>query len=201
MFFLKKIEGVKCPWCGKILKEHDECDEKIKFCCSIGVGLFVVVGGIFFAIPLLKPHIVRFREGSDILIPLMFVVLLTHNYYPVFKKGERNCASEPLLGKATVKWYTLRKGGIGLPRLRLVNNMIFSVCFVDKEGKPVSQTMLVRIRKKFGFLWTGAKVHLAVTDKFWTKDKNGKDPWKRAEKMVIFNNREIVGEAKLKKRC
>lgn len=51
MFFLKKIEGVKCPWCGKILKEHDECDEKIKFCCSIGVGLFVVVGGIFFAIP------------------------------------------------------------------------------------------------------------------------------------------------------
>ena len=72
------------------------------------------------------------------------------------------------------------------------------VC-VDKEGKPVSQTMLVRIRKKFGFFWTGAKVHLAVTDKFWTKDKNGKDPWERAEKMVIFNNREIVGEAKLNK--
>ena len=44
-------------------------------------------------------------------------------------------------------------------------------------------------------------MHLAVTDKFWTKDKNGKNPWERAEKMVIFNNREIVGEAKLKKRC
>ena len=146
--WLKKIEETKCPWCGKILKEHDECDEKVKFCCSIGVGLFVVVGGIFFAIPLLKPHRVRFLEGSDILIPLMFVVLLTHNYYPVFKKGERKCASEPLLGKATVKWNTLRKGGIGLPRLRLVNNMIFPVCFVDKEGKPVSQTMFVRIRKK-----------------------------------------------------
>lgn len=128
------------------------------------------------------------HEGYFVCGAFIIIVLLTQNYYPVFKKGEHKCASEPLLGKATVKWYTLRKGGIGLPRLRLVNNMIFPVCFVDKEGKPVSQTMLVRIRKKFGFFWTGAKVHLAVTDKFWTKDKKGKNPWERAEKMVIFNN-------------
>lgn len=201
MIWLKKIEETKCPWCGKILEEHDECDGNVKFYCSLGVGIFIVIGTLFFIALMFRGRRATYHEGGSIIIPVGTVVLLTHNYYPVFKKGEHKCASEPLLGKATVKWYTLRKGGIGLPRLRLVNNMIFPVCFVDKEGKPVSQTMFVRIRKKFGFFWTGAKVHLAVTDKFWTKDKNGKAPWERAEKMVIFNNREIVGEAKLKKRC
>ena len=200
---LKRIEGAKCPWCGKEVRKDiaGDCDLPIKFYCSLEVGIFIVIGTLFFLSLMFQGRRHIYKEGGTLGIPMGMVILLTHNYYPVFKKGERKCASEPLLGKATVKWYTLRKGGIGLPRLRLVNNMIFPVCFVDKEGKTVSQTMLVRIRKKFGFFWTGAKVHLAVTDKFWKKDKNGKDPWERAEKMVIFNNREIVGEAKLKKRC
>ncbi len=207
MMWLKKIEETKCPWCGNILS--DECCEKtcsnrIIYYVSLDVGVFILIGTIILLLIEIKTYNgshLHMHEGYFVCGAFIIIVLLTQNYYPVFKKGERKCASEPLLGRATVKWYTLRKGGIGLPRLRLVNNMIFPVCFVDKEGKPVSQTMLVRIRKKFGFFWTGAKVHLAVTDKFWTKDKNGKDPWERAEKMVIFNNREIVGEAKLKKRC
>lgn len=51
MLWLKKIEEMKCPWCGKIWEEHNDpnaCLIRIKYCCSLEVGIFIFVGMLFF---------------------------------------------------------------------------------------------------------------------------------------------------------
>lgn len=50
MIWLKKIEGAKCPWCGKEVQKDiaGNCDLPIKFYCSLEVGMFIVIGTLFF---------------------------------------------------------------------------------------------------------------------------------------------------------
>ena len=111
--WLKKIEETKCPWCGNILS--DECCEKtcsnrIIYYVSLDVGVFILIGTIILLLIEIKTYNgshLHMHEGYFVCGAFIIIVLLTQNYYPVFKKGERKCASEPLLGQAMVKWYTL----------------------------------------------------------------------------------------------
>lgn len=98
--------------------------------------------------------------------------------------------------KAKINWYKLKQGGIGLPRIRLSDNTIFPVCFVSDKGIPVSQTLCIRIRKSCGLFWKRAKITL-ISDDLWKANKEGKSPWELADKFVIYNYGEVIGEGKI----
>lgn len=81
----------------------------------------------------------------------------------------------------------------------MINNMILPVCFVDEKGNPVSQTVCIRLKKRFWFLWRNVGVSL-VTDNLWKPDRNGIYPWEKAEKIIIYTGGNIIGEGKIQKR-
>ena len=197
---LKEIEDEHCPWCGATY-----CEEVKKegICCECGARVKSHLGTrngelaraflltsllylIFRVIPTLYDSIIVWTMA----IPIVYYFLVCYRKIPLWREG---ITEEKFLGFSNIHWYSMRKGGIGFPRIRFRDNRIFLVCFVDIEGTPVSQTLCVRIHKSLAMFWKDTQVTL-ISDNLWKKDKDGKTPWEKAEKFVIFNNGEIVGE-------
>lgn len=74
--------------------------------------------------------------------------------------------------------------------------MIFLVCFVDEKGIPVSQTVCVRLHKRFSIFWKNSRVQL-ISEDLWKADTAGRDPWEKAAKFVIFNRGQKIGEGNI----
>lgn len=179
--------------------ESKQYEKKIKIYLSLDVGIVLTIGTLICIRAMLESFArggPRYQMGGFWLVAFEFILVVTHNYYPSFKKGERKCASEPELGTAGIRWYSIRRGGIGLPRLRLVNNMIFPVCLIAVDGTPVSRLLYVRIQKRYGLFWKKARVRMvAVPVQDPNEERNMM--WYRADKFFIYNNGTIIGEGKI----
>ena len=62
--------------------------------------------------------------------------LMNRRKFPLWRVG--GLKEEKILGYVDIHWYSIKNGGIGLPHLRLIDNMILPVYFVDELGIPVS---------------------------------------------------------------
>ena len=215
---MKKLDSERCPWCGEQmgsgLKDKKIDGRTVYFtdCCNKpfvdgrwfeGELIIVLFLCALIRIFLMPVNGLRMRDVYTVFFPLTLYVLITIengiSKRVIIRDGKRYKAEpEPFLGRARIRWYSARKGGIGFPRLRIINNMIFPVCFVDAKGVPVSQTVCVRLQKRFLYFWRNAGVRL-ITEDLWNADSNGKMPWEKAEKFVIFNRGEVIGEGKVKK--
>lgn len=128
--------------------------------------------------------------------PILFIAFVLYlRDVPYFRKpaiGKYPAPEERLLGTARFRWFSVKEGGIGLPRLRIYNYMIFPVCFVDRHDRPITHTGCVRLCKKYFFLFQGAKLRL-ITDAIDAK-KVGE-----GMRFYIFNQGEIIGEGVVEK--
>lgn len=211
---LKPIEPERCPYCGKFIygAEYDSMVYKEEeFCQEASEHESRSHRYTWDGFLRLLPLIVLFHWfkeqgfesrlfGLDILGILIlylgffvkYVAFTPYVRYNYSKSWWKEPPKEPYLGSVDVKWYSRKKGGIGLPRLRLVNNMIFAVCLVDAEGIPVSHTFCVRLKKRWGNFWKASKVLLIA-------GKVSEEEWKKADRLVIFNFRDKIGEGKVRK--
>ena len=201
MFGFKAMEWSKCPWCAESVDttQAQQYDGKTKLYLSLDVGIVLTVGTYFCILFVLRsfskgPHL--YGIGGCSCIAIQFVYVVTSRYYPLFKKGERKCASEPELGRALIRWYSIRQGGIGLPRLRLINNMIFPVRFFAADGTPISEVLYVRIQKRYGLFWKKARVRMIAVP---VQDQGGERNiiWYRAQKFLIYNYGHVIGEGNI----
>ena len=214
---MKKIESDWCPWCGK-QQEKDIDDRRIRWrnvyftkCCNKalvddwwfgGEMIIVFILCVLIRIFLTPAKGMRIWDAEFVFVPLIWYFLVTKDSRVskrIIVKGGKRYKAEPelFLGRASVRWYRVKEGGIGFPYLRLINNMIFPVCFVNVEGVPVSQTVCVRLQKRFLYFWRNAGVRL-ITEDLWKADADGKVPWEKAEKFLIFNCGEVIGEGRIK---
>ncbi len=211
---LKPIEPERCPYCGKFMygveydsmvyKEEEFCQEasehESRFLRNTW-GNFLRVLPIVISFLWFEEHgFESLLFGVDILgLSILYLFFLAkyvapepYVRYNYSKPWWKEPPKEPYLGSADVKWYSRKKGGIGLPRLRLVNNMIFAACLVDTEGIPVSHTFCVRLKKRWGNFWKASKVLLIA-------GKVSEEEWEKADRLVIFNFRDKIGEGKVRK--
>lgn len=115
MFGFKRIETSKCPWClaKEGTPESRRHEKRKKIYLSLDVGIVLTIGTLICIYMVLQSFArggsrYGIAEFSGVAFNLIFIV--THNYYPSFKKGERKCASEPELGTAGIRWYSIRRG-------------------------------------------------------------------------------------------
>ena len=216
---LKKIEHKRCPWCGYVFNEANVipqnkyekyaalCENCRKWSCSsFWKGeLFVIYVSclLLFFILMFEKELwtIKYAIPSAVM-PFLLYLILNATKIPLFRYIQSDTifgkyTSSAYLGRASVRWYRVKEGGIGFPYLRLINNMIFPVCFVNAEGVPVSQTVCVRLQKRFLYFWRNAGVRL-ITEELWKADVDGKVPWEKAEKFLIFNCGEVIGEGRIK---
>ena len=213
---MKKLEPGRCPWCGKVCdyerREKGKWNREvyISSCCKKPMKLIVFSGKMIWVILLcmivqivwVGDEIGRVRSGGVVLIPFIIYGFLNAKKMPFKRyklKGQENQVSTKgkKIGRANVVWYKVRQGGIEYPYIRILSNMIFPVCFVNAEGTPVSQTVCVRLQKRFLYFWRNAGVRL-ITEDLWKADADGKVPWEKAEKFLIFNCGEVIGEGRIK---
>ncbi len=206
----KIIYQLYCPWCGcetlefvdertyRWKKQCKKCKKKSKFdlvrpatVILALVGLISVLYCWFWGNPGELRHYYFFG-----VLPLVLYVSCNASHYPMRRIQTRPRQKERSIGRANIRWYSAKEGGVGLAKLRIIDNMIFPVCFLDETGKPVSQTVCVRLHKRGSLFWRKAKVKI-ISEDLWKADSEGKTPWEKAEKFVIFNDKEIVGEGRI----
>ena len=207
----KELMGYRCPWCGddnidvterkiwpymKFKVKCENCHHESRFnlvrpaTIILGMyGLARFLYGWFYG----KPEELRHYYFFGVL-PLVLYLLFIATHIPLNRIGK---TKEKKLGKSMVRWYPVEKGGIKLAKIRIIDNMIFPVCFLDGKGTPVSQTLCVRLHKRWCLFWKKAQVKL-INDNLWKVDRDGKTPWEKAEKFVIFNKGKIIGEGILR---
>ena len=210
---MKKLEPERCPWCGNILRLSSQYSDKVNksfvICnwCKKEVKPNKIFLEYFFGVITLvvaSYFVCKIWSSWSILLVLVLVALFaifTNRITYVRSMKYENWGDEEIkemfLGKADICWYSGREGGIGLPRLRIRNNMIFPVCFVNAEGVPVSQTVCVRLQKRFLYFWRNASVKL-ITEDLWKADAEGRKPWEKARMFWIFNRGEKIGEGRIR---
>lgn len=218
---LTRLDGSRCAWCGDIFYESDEecANREMKLCASCGrrvksetnhknregtlVIIFLILAEIASLIGLaaldvvLGTNLLHYLGKFSSVFPMFAAIyfIVNRGKTPVWRAHE--VYQEETIGKADVTWYSVNKGGVGFARLRILDNMIFPVCFLDKKGTPVSQTLCVRLHKSWCLFWKKAQVML-INDDLWKVDNDGKTPWEKAEKFVIFNQGKIIGEGILR---
>ena len=211
---IKNLEPERCPWCGETLHGTGGVFRKLCFyerdgACknwsrrktvTIGILFWVLCLGVLTGLAeLFLPDFVASRIGLAVDVLLLYYLFTR----PLVRKLPddkwwKEPPAEPMIGKVDIRWYTMKEGGIGLPRIRITNDRIFVVCLVDKEGVPVSQTICVRLRRLFLGYWKATKVFL-ISDDLWKEDASGVSPWEKAEKMLIYNKREVIGEGVIRR--
>lgn len=206
MRVIKKLDYTRCPWCGTpydAVPEHPHDFVKGNgvgvyghFCtscgkwgryyfCSMGIIMFFAFEMILLSLPI--PRIISLF--ISFMIGLIFIGKTPYYRHPDY--GKYLTPEEPKLCTITIHWYSLRDGGIGFPRFRIYNHMIFPICFVDQNDQPVTQTGCVRLCKKWFILFKGARLRL-ITDVI--------DAHKIQEgmKFYIFNQGARMGEGVVK---
>lgn len=213
---MKKLEPVRCPWCGEVLKFSqnyiEKKSEKFDMCayCKNYIRLYRYSSEQFigvFMFGILSYFVYQLSAGWMImLLSLLSLLFLFYASSMTYIRGLNpngygiEPPEEEILGRADIRWYSANEGGIGFPYLRITNNTIFPVCFVDANGVPVSQTICVRLQKRFVYFWRRTRVCL-INEDIWKKDSEGKFPWEKSEKFLIFNRGQKIGEGKIRKIC
>lgn len=202
---IKKLDHTRCPWCGVPYDEipeqpHDYLKENGfgidgKPCKSCGkwgryypdMGTIVFFAFYMILLPLHIPSIVSIF--GFLIISLLFVGKTPYYRHPDF--GKYLTPEEPKLCTVTIHWYSLHDGGIGFPRFRIYNHIIFPICFVNRNDQPVTHTGCVRLCKRWFIFFKGARLRL-ITDRI--------DPHKIREgmKFYIFNQGIRMGEGIVK---
>ena len=216
MRYVKSLEPDRCPWCGGILPrwpkslidlehiKHSLCGKWCRRYWMSFADVFVFgFIGVFVLLICWELNIL-FTIGKWFLLLWAFIFAYHYNVKRPWiralpgEKWWKEPPAEPVIGKVDIRWYTMKEGGIGFPRIRITNDRIFVVCLVDKEGVPVSQTICVRLRRLFLGYWKATKVFL-ISDDLWKEDASGVSPWEKAEKMLIYNKREVIGEGVIRR--
>lgn len=206
----KIIYQLYCPWCGcetlefideRAFRQKLECKSFQRKCkldlirpATVALAL-ICVASVLYCWFWGKAGELRHYYFVGVL-PLVFYMVINASHYPMRRIQTRPRQKERSIGRANIRWYSVKEGGVGLAKLRIIDNMIFPVCFLDATGKPVSQTVCVRLHKRGSLFWRKAKVKI-ISEDLWKADSEGKTPWEKAEKFVIFNNKEIVGEGRI----
>lgn len=206
---MKRLDGPRCPWCGNLYGSVPEnphkpnwdvfeyFDHYLDFCKCCGKrgryylftrGMLVLLLLILVLLSLSVPEALTFLIGVLVSIPFVH----TTAYYRYPDSNKHLTPDERKLCTARFRWYSVKEGGIGLPRLRIYNHMIFPVCFVDRHDRPITHTGCVRLCKKCFFLFRGAKLRL-ITDAIDAK-KVGE-----GMRFFIFNGGERIGEGVVEK--
>ncbi len=213
---IKNLEPDRCPWCGEFLPrsprvfidirniKHSSCGKwcmrwrmpLLEMLMFWGVGLIIVVVSWILDVQFAVAKWIVFFWACV----CSYYYVIEDSYIRIMPddKWWKEPPAEPMIGKVDIRWYTMKEGGIGLPRIRITNDRIFVVCLVDKEGVPVSQTICVRLRRLFLGYWKATKVFL-ISDDLWKEDANGASPWEKAEKVLIYNKREVIGEGVIRR--
>lgn len=213
MLHYKNLEVSRCPWCGEILKDLEPekhsrslrmicsfCHKESKYYQTSIESLITIFTGLLIGVLVVGTKgFGELRYTLLLLAAPYFIYHLMHSKSLPFHRYPRKQYPERFLGRVSIFWYPTEKGGIGSAYIRMINNMILPVCFVDEKGNPVSQTVCIRLKKRFWFLWRNVGVSL-VTDNLWKPDRNGIYPWEKAEKIIIYTGGDIIGEGKIQKR-
>lgn len=146
------------------------------FCMYISVNLFRTYGMNF--VPAYIMGILSFAQF------LWLFVYLDKMPYKRVKNSDY--IPEEFLGFANITWLSHREGGLRLPNLTIWNHYILGVCFIDDEGKPISQTGYIRVNKMF--LKKTRKIY-RITDNFqYDKERMGRFAVFYKEKRVGTGN-------------
>lgn len=206
---MKKLDGPRCPWCGTLYFNVPENPHKpnwdvfecfnhyLEFCASCGKRgryHFLTRGTLLVGILMLILLLLSIPEAVVFLICVALSLPFVHTtaYYRYPDPNKHLTPDERKLCTARFRWYSVKEGGIGLPRLRIYNHMIFPVCFVDGRGRAVTHTGCVRLCKKWFFLYRGAKLRL-ITEAIDAKKVRA------GMKFYIFNGGERIGEGVVEK--
>ena len=189
-----------CPWCGSM-------DEKPKLFLEGWFRYQCRECGRYY-----ESYFKRFISASFIWFLNIFIIFFTHRRPTVFllwisgflfvyviiivcKTPYRRSIStkeyeyypEEFLGIAEMDWLSHREGGLRFPNLTIWNHYILGVCFVDAEGKPVSQTGYIRVNKR---LFRKTRKIYQITD-------NIKYDEKTMSEFVVFYKRKRVGKGRM----
>lgn len=206
---------MRCPWCGRKYQKSylgyrrrraffHPCDKCKNYGMvnwnSIHLLIELVIAVLIFRIGYL--YLSGYIQYLST-VAGCFLLVYSWDRLPYVRchKGERwreDAMPETYLGRANIHWYPFWKNGVGLPFFRLADNRVFFACFVDESGKAVSHTVCIRIKKNLIYFWNNAKIFLLVQD-LWKPDEKGIYPWDKANKIVIFNGRDIIGEGRIKR--
>lgn len=202
MIVFKKLDFSRCPWCGERydtrkgnmkpkLKDFN-LDRFARYChvCGkwgkenpINFRMFIIIGISLSMLYFLENQILWW-------ILAIFLFCFVVGSSPVYRAkydGTVLTPEEEVLCYVKIRWYTLKEGGVGLPRLRVINHMILPICFVDDKDKPITQVGCVRLCKRFGIFFLNAKFR-AITDAI------NREKVQVGVKFFIFNQGDCIGE-------
>lgn len=180
----------RCPWCGERIPFHlqmgpllwkpvgpDVCPKCKKPYTPYRsrnrvIVLTAAVAGIYLIIYLIKSLINNgilywlFGIAGLILLALVFVELCRIPYARDIKKEERRSTVPKHTADVDLFWEKHKKGGLLLPRFRVLAGEIFPACFMDADGTPVSTALCVVLTD---FVWSdhlhcSCKIHFVLDD-------------------------------------
>lgn len=134
----------RCPWCGNKLPDFlnkntcPECNHKIKiFSHSKSyialLILFILALVILLYLKLFLPFVITFEIGTLLLIAV----------YKLSIPYRVNDGTHILKQKAQIQLYSNKQSDILISNFVIVGNKIFTICFVNDAGTPISQMICV----------------------------------------------------------
>ena len=188
-----------CPWCGsdKYQAVSDIGPNRLCSRCSDCKKCFEICYGFLFwyilSLAFLVLYLYRIlpEDICWILGSFCFIWgIISSIKMPVKRmrmKKEYTFYPEQLLGVAQITWFKYREGGLCCPRFTVWNHYILPICFVNKQGMPISQVGYTRINR----IWfRKEKRIMRITDNYRY------DPAEMKE-FVIFYNRRIVARGRM----
>lgn len=191
----------RCPWCGEDTKNNkkgsyiygmkcNSCNNKFvvyrknkKYILMLFVVVILIISSIIFDMPYF----------SYFSIIALFVNELILSICPYVKESDHYVIQKRQY--ARINLYNKEISHISFPKLEIVENQIFTVCFVDINERPISQmicvsTESVRWEKVSGkFKCVLAYLPLGKLDKEYTEET----------KFYLFYNNKKIGEGFLGK--
>lgn len=185
-----------CPWCGREEHKRDifggvfyyECCECHHNFRAYNGWMILDTGIWFFAIFC----VICYKNGIDkIVVYILGIISLVFSIWliiylekmPYKRVRKRDYIPEEFLGVAEINWFPYKQGGLRFPDLTIWNHYILGVCFVDTDGKPISQTGYIRMDK----------IMFKKTKKIYRITDNIKYDNETMSEFIVFYKRKQVG--------
>jgi len=134
----------RCPWCGNKLPDFlnkntcTKCNNKIKIFShsKAYIGLLIVFISVLLILLKLKlflPCFITFEIGTLLLVAI----------YKLSIPYRINDGTHILKQKSQIHLYNNKQSDILIPKLVMRKNRIFTICFVDDVGTPISKMICV----------------------------------------------------------
>lgn len=193
---LKKVSQCQpmCPWCGSEEAKSDrletgwfnykccECHNSFR---SYRGWIIIDVGICFFIVMfcVLSFHATLAYIAGIISLVLFIWHIIYLEKMPYKRVQKRDYIPEEFLGVAEINWFPHKQGGLRFPDLTIWNHYILGVCFVDTDGKPISQTGYIRMDK----------IMFKKTKKIYQITDNIKYDNETMSEFIVFYKRKQVG--------